>query len=159
MGLRGKAAIVGFGELPSTRSSPGRTTLSLLAEVSKIAISDAGLRKEDIDGLITQGGAGLVDSLNLSEYMGLTPVFSEGLTTHGASGPFGVQMAAAAVELGFANNVLITLGMSGDPALLGPPPFFQREDVEPSILGEWVAAFGPVVAMNGWYGLLKQRHM
>ncbi|MDO8671321.1 MAG: thiolase [Dehalococcoidia bacterium] len=159
MSLRGKAAIVGFGELPSTRNSPGRTTLSLLAEVSKIAIRDAGLRKDDIDGLITQGGAGLVDSLNLAEYMGLTPVFSEGLTTHGASGQFGVQMAAAAVELGFATNVLITIGMSGDKSLLGPPPFFQRPDVHPGIQGEWEAAFGPVVAMNGWYGLLKQRHM
>lgn len=32
MTLRGKAAVVGFGELPTLRTYPGRTTHSLCAE-------------------------------------------------------------------------------------------------------------------------------
>ena len=55
MTLRGKAAIVGIGEVPTRRTYPGRTTYSLCAEATRLAITDAGLRKEDIDGLVTRG--------------------------------------------------------------------------------------------------------
>ena len=48
MTLRGQAAIVGIGELPTRRTYPGRTTYSLCAEATRLAITDAGLRKEDI---------------------------------------------------------------------------------------------------------------
>ena len=76
MSLRGKAAIVGFGELPTRRVYPGRSTNSLLAEAAKIAIADAGLRKEQIDGLITR--AAEVDVMQFAEYIGLRPVFCNG---------------------------------------------------------------------------------
>ncbi len=42
MSLRAKAAVVGFGELPTLRTYPGRTTNSLLAEVCRIAIANSG---------------------------------------------------------------------------------------------------------------------
>ena len=45
MTLRGKAAIVGFAELPTRRTYPGRTTLSLCAEAARLAMADAGLQK------------------------------------------------------------------------------------------------------------------
>ena len=49
MSLKGSAAIVGFGELPSQRIYPGRSTLSLCAEAAATAIADARLRKDEID--------------------------------------------------------------------------------------------------------------
>ena len=52
MSVRGKAAIVGIGELPTKRDYPGRSSYSLCAEAAKLAIEDAGLRKEDIDGVM-----------------------------------------------------------------------------------------------------------
>ena len=43
MTMRGKAAVVGFAELPTLRNYPGRTTTSLLTEACRLAIADAGL--------------------------------------------------------------------------------------------------------------------
>ena len=68
MTLRGKAAIVGIGEVPTRRTYPGRTTYSLCAEATRLAITDAGLRKEDIDGLVTRGSD--ISPMDLAEYWG-----------------------------------------------------------------------------------------
>jgi hypothetical protein len=43
LSLRGKAAVVGFSELPTLRNYPGRTTNSLCSEAIRLAIADAGL--------------------------------------------------------------------------------------------------------------------
>jgi len=50
-GLRNKYAIVGVGYTPQTKV-PGRSANSFYLEASMNAINDAGLKKEDIDGLI-----------------------------------------------------------------------------------------------------------
>ena len=49
--LRDKYAIVGVGHTPQG-SIPDRTALSFYVEASANAIKDAGLKKEEIDGLI-----------------------------------------------------------------------------------------------------------
>jgi len=51
MGLKDKYAIVGIGYTPQGRL-PGRTALSFHLEACVNAIVDAGLRREDVDGLI-----------------------------------------------------------------------------------------------------------
>lgn len=94
MSLRGKAAIVGFGELPTRRVYPGRSTMSLLAEAAKIALADAGLRREQIDGVITR--APEVDVMQFAVYMGLRPVFCNGADQHGATGSRLRSVASAA---------------------------------------------------------------
>ncbi|MBI2863251.1 MAG: thiolase family protein [Chloroflexi bacterium] len=157
MSLRGKAAIVGFGELPTARFLPGRTTYSILAEACGIAIRDAGLRKDDIDGLVTRGED--IGVLGLLEYLQLRPEFCEGVTMHGASGAFSIELAAAAIHAGLASNVLCVLGGTRDGELGGVTPASRRQVVRPSIGGEWDVPFGPVIAANGNYGLIKQRHM
>ena len=58
MSIRGQTAIVGFHETPTLRQYPDRTTIGLLAEVALGAITDSGLRKDDIDGLIAPSGSG-----------------------------------------------------------------------------------------------------
>ncbi|MBI2863253.1 MAG: thiolase [Chloroflexi bacterium] len=159
MTLRGRAAIVGFAELPSVRSMPGRTSASLLAEVSNMAIRDAGLRKEDIDGLITHHELN-VNAMTLAEYMQLKPSFCEAVTTHGASGAYSIELAALVVGAGIANYVLCTLGGTTDLEL-GGYRSGQRNlgGPRPSKGAEWEVPFGPVIAMSGWYALIKQRHM
>ena len=51
MGLKDKYAIVGVGYTPQGRV-PGRTALSFHLAACVNAIMDAGLRREDVDGLI-----------------------------------------------------------------------------------------------------------
>ena len=52
--MRNKAAIVGVGYTAEQGTVPGRSALSFAMEATKNAIEDAGLKKEDIDGLLIQ---------------------------------------------------------------------------------------------------------
>ena len=77
MTLRGKAAIIGIGELKPMKTPPvGQTGWGLMAEASRMAIEDAGLSKNDIDGIILEPP--MVDRMvfiaptQLAEYMGIT---------------------------------------------------------------------------------------
>lgn len=150
MSLRGKAAVVGIAEYPTTRQPPpGRTTLGLLSELAGMAIKDAGLRKEDIDGLITYGPEVL--PLTLAEYMGLRVVHCQGMSQMGASGSMSIVMAAAAIDAGLCNYVLCDFATVMEP---GAPPY------GPASMGsEFEAPFGPVAVATGGYGIVKNRHM
>jgi acetyl-CoA acetyltransferase len=157
MTLRGKAAIVGIGELPTRRTYPGRTTNSLCTEAARLAIADAGLRKEDVDGLVTRGSD--VSPMDLAEYMGLHVGFCEGVTQHGSSGAHSVVAAAAAITVGLAHTVLCVLGGTRDPAVGGFGPGVARGMPPASKGSEFEAPFGPAPGANTGYALMKRRHM
>jgi acetyl-CoA acetyltransferase len=157
MSLRAQAAIVGIGELPTRRTYPGRTTQSLCTEAARLAIADAGLRKEDVDGLVTRGSD--VSPMDLAEYMGLHVGFCEGVTQHGASGAHSVVVAAAAIHAGLANVVLCVLGGTRDVAVGGFGPGVVRGAPPASKLTEFETPFGPAPGANTGYALMKRRHM
>ena len=157
MTLRGTAAIVGLAELPSVRNLTGRSTLSLLTEVAIMAIRDAGLRKQDIDGIVTRSPD--AHPMALAQHMQLKPTFTEGVVVHGASGAFSIVQATMALNAGLANYVLCTFGGTRDPSVGGTAPGEGGPVGARGLGSEWEAPFGPVVAANGGYGLIKQRHM
>ena len=157
MSLRGSAAIVGIGELPTLRTYPGRTTNSLLAEATRLAIADAGLRKEDVDGLITRGTD--VSPMDLAEYMGMPVGFCEGVTQHGSSGAHSVAMAASAIHAGLASAVLCVLGGTRDPAAGGFGPGTAQGPSPASKTSEFEAPFGLAAGAGTGYALMMQRHM
>jgi acetyl-CoA acetyltransferase len=152
MSLRGRAAIVGIGELPTQRTYAGRTTLSLMAEAAGLAWQDARIRKEDIDGLITNGEA--VHPLTLAEYLQLRPAFTEAVSMHGASGAQSIAIATAAIEAGLCNTVLCVLG-----GVRNPDPGVPSAASARSAATEWDQPYGPGVATTARYALLKRRHM
>ena len=145
MSLRGRTAIAGFYELPTRRTYPGRNTFSLLAEAARGAIGDAGLRQADIDGLICSE----IMPMTLAEHLRLKTRFTAAMTVQGAGPASSIATAAAAVHAGLANYVLCIFGES-----LSQSPHRLR-----ATTAEWEAPFGPVVAANGDYGLIKQRYM
>ena len=152
MSVRGEAAIVGFYEMPTLRDYGERTTLSVMAETARGAIRDAGLRNDDIDGLITRD----INSVQLSEALGLEPCFATSMTSHGASGAASIATAAAAINAGLTTYVLCIFGETRPrSSRIGPPP----GGGPPGTGTEWEHPFGPVVAANGAYGMMKQRHM
>ena len=158
MSARGQTAIVGFCEIPTQRDYGERSTASLMAEVARGAIRDAGLRKDDIDGLINDEG---LNSLTLAQHLGMKPRYTASMTTHGASGCSAIVTAAGAITMGLANYVLCIFGESrprSSSRLAGATA--PRGGGGPaSVMTEWEAPFGPVIAANGGYGLIKQRHM
>ena len=140
MSLRGKAAIVGFSELPTLRNYPGRTTNSLCSEAIRLAIADAGLTKDDVDGLITRGTD--VVPTGLAEYYGLKVSFNTGVTQHGSSGAHSVALAAAAINSGLANTVVCVFGGTRDPGLGGLARGVVRGTPPASKGSEFQAPFG-----------------
>jgi 3-oxoacyl-[acyl-carrier-protein] synthase III len=80
MGLKDRYAIVGIGYTPQGRV-PGRTSLSFHLEACVNAIADAGLRREDIDGLICYrvfppaSNEAFVTPYLVAQHLGLSPAY------------------------------------------------------------------------------------
>ncbi len=148
--LRGKTAIVGIGEVPTRRQYENRTMYGLCADASKLAIEDAGIQKEEINGLVTDGAYGTPASM--AEYIGIRPTFATGVTMQGASGASATTVAALAINGGMCDTVLVVMGNSRrDRDRMG--------NAAPSVRTEWEDPFGMAPGANTGYGLLYQRHM
>jgi acetyl-CoA acetyltransferase len=151
MTIRGKAAIVGIGELPSRRTTPGRSDLGTGAEAIKLALDDAQLRKEDIDGLIMSE-----NPATMAEYIGIKPRFAQGVAMMGASGTVTVQMAVAVIAAGYCETVLCVHAGARDPGAAfgaggGAGIGIQTDEFE--------QVYGPAAGANNGYGLIYRRHM
>lgn len=152
MSLRGQAAIVGIAELPTRREYPGRSVIGLCAEAARGAIEDAGLRKEDIDGLIVDGAS--IAPAAMADYLGMRPTFATGVPMQGATGATSVAVAAAAIAGGLCTTALIVIGAArGGGEGGGPRP------AGGSVGAEFEAPFGPAQGAGTGYALIYRRHM
>ena len=150
MTLRGKVAIVGIGELPTRRVIPGRTMYGLCAEAARLAIADAGLTKQDINGLVTDGTGALPGAM--AEYIGIRPTFATGVSMYGASGASATTAAALAINAGMCDTALVVIGFSRSDGARGG-------GAVGSVQAEWEGPYGPAVGAGTGYALLYKRHM
>jgi acetyl-CoA acetyltransferase len=104
----GKAAIVGVGASAQGKL-PGETPLSLARTALEAALADAGLRKDDLDGLLTMPGTtspeGPKHYLTLGGNLGINPRITGSLVMGGATAGALIQHAALAIDAGLANVV------------------------------------------------------
>lgn len=104
--------IIGIGETEYSFES-GRTDLQLAAEASLAAIRDAGLAKDEVDGLATFT-LDVNDELDLQRCLGMPLLRWSGRSPFGGAGcTNSVQMAAAAVAAGYAEAVLVYRALNG----------------------------------------------
>lgn len=109
-----QAAIAGVGYTPLTRHS-GRSVLSLAAEAARAAAGDAGLPLAEIDGI----GSYMVlnDSVScgaLGTALGVPGLRWVMEFQHGGQSPCHVVgLAATAVQLGYADNVVVFRALNG----------------------------------------------
>ncbi|MBN2187033.1 MAG: thiolase family protein [Dehalococcoidia bacterium] len=144
MNLRDKYAVVGIGYTPQGRV-PDRTALSFHVEACANAVKDAGLKREDIDGLIVYRhfeplqGEVEVTSFLVAQQLGLAPKLlsqeSDCARTH-------LYHAICALEAGLCNYVLVSYG---DNALSGGRTFGRTFHDDP-IFGQFGAAAGYAMA-------------
>ena len=145
--MRGKTAIVGAG-LSEFGEVPGWGHFELMAQAVERALDDAGLKKNDIDGVFAAlSPAGLV-SATVSEYLGLHPKVLEGTMLGGSSFINFVQWAALALDAGLCEVALITYGSNARsggrrPGGMVPTPYEAIYDMR---------------LVNG-YALAAARHM
>ncbi len=109
MSLRDKACLTGVGETAYLRGS-SKSAFELQIEASLKAIADAGLKPQQIDGVIPIGiVSGTAD--DFIDNFGITDLRFSAVVPHGGASPvMALQAAAAAVASGACNHVLITFG-------------------------------------------------
>ena len=156
--MKGRAAIVGVGE---TDIEPGvlyNSFWHMSVEAVQKAVADAGLTKDDIDGLIyvRSMGAGLLDFPSiLLEHMGFNPCWTTSVVVGSMPANSTVYKAALAVEAGMAKNVLI---VRGDNMLSRMKRNGMVENIAGGVIEpQWELPFG--MFPPAWMGLIARRHM
>jgi len=155
MSLKDKYAIVGVGYTPQGRV-PGRTALSFYVEAGANAIMDAGLRREDIDGLICYRhfrpapGEPEVTPYLVAQQLGLSPNL---LSQEANCARSHLYHAIGALEAGLCQYVVVAYA---DNALSGERSFSGGEDFGGGQAND--AVFGQFGATAG-YAMAARRAM
>lgn len=158
MSLKEKTAIIGIGEVKPTRTPEEKTSLGLMAEVAKLAIEDAGLSPQNIDGLLIcppMLEPGTIWPSIVGEYLQLPLAYGNIVDLGGASACGTIWRAAAAIDAGLCNTVLCLAAEATDVE-----GFYTPRGGRPSTLPwrEFDVPYGPMGANSG-YALIAQRHM
>jgi acetyl-CoA acetyltransferase len=104
--------IVGAGSTEEFGVFPDRTILDLTAEALGDAMGDAGIDREDLDGLVTNMGSPFSRHYDrVCEALGLELEFAAEYWTHGRWVSSCLQHAAMAVQSGVADYVAAGLGL------------------------------------------------
>jgi acetyl-CoA acetyltransferase len=102
-------AIVGAAETTELGTIPNTSQLELHCDAALNALKDAGLTPRDIDGVATAGE----NPTQIAFHLGITPTWVDGTSVGGCSFMLHVRHAAAAINEGLCQTVLITHGESG----------------------------------------------
>ncbi len=156
MTVRGSAAVVGVADVVSPDGVIDVPLRELEAQVIRAALDDAGLTLRDVDGLCTCTGGTLMHSVELAEYLGITPRFTDATQTGGASYGLYVEHAAAAIAAGMAETVVIVYASTPRAARKrgekGLGVFATPERLE------WETPHGVMLPISA-YALAANRHM
>ena len=154
--IRGKVAVIGIGISP-TGKVPGWSPLALSADASLKAIRDAGLQKQDVDGVLCSHAFASPFhrfSVALSEYIGIAPTFSNTLQVSGATAATMFNVGAAAIAGGLVDTVLV---VGGDSLLTGLTPELAMRSMTESRDQQYEMPFGIPVANT--FAMTVHRHM
>src|ERR687884_144721 len=110
MSTRARAAIVGAAESGLGEVRPGYVPLDLIGQATSRALDDAGLKKEDVDGLFSASAYYHMPTLSVGEYLGIRPRYSDATSMGGSSFVSHLFHAAAAIDAGLCEVALITYG-------------------------------------------------
>jgi acetyl-CoA acetyltransferase len=131
-------AVVGAAETTEMGRIPDMSTIQLHADAALNTLKDAGLKPSDIDGVATAGAS----PTELAYYLGITPTYADGTSVGGCSFMLHVRHAAAAINEGLCNTVLITHGESGRSRVGAGG--FRGGGGNSSLAGQFEQPYGPV---------------
>lgn len=148
-----RVAIVGAA-LSNCGRVPDMTAVGLMAQASRRAVQDAGLAKDDVQGLGAHGA--LLAPIEVAEHLGLTPSWVDSTNVGGSSWEAMAQHAVAAIATGEIDVALLTYGSTA------------RSDVKRRLRGstaamdtsgamQFEAPFGHTLIAK--YAMVARRHM
>jgi acetyl-CoA acetyltransferase len=168
MGLTGDAHIVGFAERRSERRFTGRPQLTLeqWADLAADALRDAGIESHEVGGLVC--GADIFEAqqfvpATIAEYCGWSVDFAERVDLGGATPAGMVWRAAAAIELGICEVVVMATAASPMPPSPVARPFDDRmvygasSSAWGSPQAEFELPYGNI-AQNSGFAMYAQRY-
>ncbi|MFE1317300.1 thiolase [Kitasatospora phosalacinea] len=148
--LRGRAAVVGVAESDLGLVAEGLTHFDLIGQATARALKDAGIAKSEIDGFFCASSYLPMPTMDVAEYLGIRPRYSDSSNIGGSSFVSHLLHAAAAIEAGLCTTALIAYGST------------QRSDggrlVSPTKLLPWEDAYRPRYPVS-MYALAASRHM
>jgi acetyl-CoA acetyltransferase len=132
-----------------------KSPYELIAQASRRALADAGLKPEDVDGLGSTS-QGVLPPVEVGEYLGLRPRWVDSTSVGGASWEVMAAHAADAIAAGHADVVLLTYGSTA------------RADLRKGLRGasinwgargplQWEAPYGHTLISK--YAMAARRHM
>jgi acetyl-CoA acetyltransferase len=164
--LTGRAVIAGVHEHPAVRRWTGPRSLAIeqWAELARLALADAGIRSDEVDGLVCgdlRESASFVPA-TIAEYLGWSVNLAERVDLGGASPVGMVWRAAAAIELGLCETVVCAAPARPRPHPPVPQPaawgpFGASSDLWGSPQAEFDIPYGNL-AQNAGYAMIAQRY-
>jgi acetyl-CoA acetyltransferase len=109
MSLKRACAIAGVAE-SRLGVVPDSTVMTLQAEAMVAALAETGLDKSDVDAVFSSGNWGRLPQLQVCEYLGIRPTYSDNTSVGGASFEFHLGHAAAAIQAGLCKVAVILYG-------------------------------------------------
>ena len=141
-------------------------SMEACAKLASEALSDAGIDKGEVDGLVIGGlqESPLFPPLALAEYLQIQANFGEVVDIGGASSAGMIWRAAAAIEIGLCETVLVLVHSTpapveagGDAAKMIMPPYLMG-DAWGSPQGQFDIPYGLVAAAPS-FAMVAQRYM
>ncbi|MBS1862093.1 MAG: thiolase [Actinobacteria bacterium] len=148
--LRGRVAVVGVAESDLGEVAPGLTEQDLIGQAATRALADAGIAREEVDGLFCSSSTQPAPTLNAAEYLGIRPRYSDGSNIGGSSAVSHLLYAAGAIESGLIDVALIVYGSIQRSA--------ARKLITPAAISAWEEPFRPRWPLT-MYALAASRHM
>ncbi|MBM4763347.1 acetyl-CoA acetyltransferase [Bacillus sp. B15-48] len=147
--LSRQAAIVGVAESELGKVGD-KNPLQLQAMAAREALREAGIDKNEIEAVFSAGPYAYLQTMTISEYLGITPKFSDSTSLGGSSFEAHIEHALAGIHAGLFDVALITYGSNQRSKRVRPGASIAVNQFE--------APYGMPFPV-GAYALAAQRHM
>lgn len=149
-----RVAIAGVA-LSEVGKVDNQTPYALMAQASRRALADAGLKPEQIDGFASTG-LGTMAPVDVAEYMGIRPTWIDSTAVGGSSWEVMAAHAADAISAGHADVVLLAYGSTARADLRKG---LRTANLDWGARGpmQWEAPYGHTLISK--YAMAARRHM
>jgi acetyl-CoA acetyltransferase len=150
-----RVAIAGLGLAGRNGKADGLSPYALTAESSRMALSEAGLSPQDVDGFGSTG-LGTLQPVDVAEYLGLRPRWVDSTAVGGSSWEIMAAHAADAIAQGRADVILLTYGSTARSDLRAG---LRTANLDWGSRGpqQWEAPHG--ITLISKYAMAARRHM
>ena len=147
---RGSVAVVGVAESDLGQVAPHTSPLDLMAQATRRALDDCGLKLADVDALFMAATQVRMGPMALAEYLRLKPKYFDGTQIGGSSFMSHLAHAQGAIEAGLCEVALIAYGSTQRSV--------SRAAASPREYNYYETPYKPILPISA-YAMAAARHM